>query len=146
MEAVGDFTLEDKIFPGILGIACSFDNTELMRLWQKNDSIPTHLPPVSHTGHSPNVASRGTPSHSTFESDAEALSQGVTPLVTPPPPPLPTPGMARSSIATTLPRGKLSPRRKMRPSTKTLTAPPPRGPMVVKVGSMAQARMVPCLP
>ena len=83
MEAVGDFALEDKIFPGILGDSLLFDGAELTRLLQKNYSILTHLPLVSHTGHSSNVASGGVPSHSTFKLDAEALSQGVTPLVTP---------------------------------------------------------------
>ena len=140
MEAVGDFALEDKIFPGILGDSLLFDGTKLMRPWQKNYSVLTHLPPVSHQ------ASGGMSSHSTFESDAEAPSKGITPQVTSPhcPPP-------RSCNGTTVPRGKLSLRRKMRPSTrtrphaKTLTAPPPRGPMVVKVGSMAQARKALCL-
>ena len=55
-----------------------------MRLQQKYYSIPKHLPPMSHTGHSSNVASGGASSDSTFEPDAEAQSQGVTPLVTPP--------------------------------------------------------------
>ena len=79
MEVVGDFALEDKIFPGIPGDSLLFDGTELMRLWQKNYSIPMHLPPVSHTGCSSNIASGGVPSLSTFESDAEAPSQEVTP-------------------------------------------------------------------
>ena len=57
MEAVGDFALGDKIFPGIPGDSLLFDSTELMRLQQKNYSILMHLPPVSHTGHSPNIAS-----------------------------------------------------------------------------------------
>ena len=109
MEVVGDFTLEDKIFPGILGDSLLFDGAELMRLRQKNYSIPMHLPPVSHTGHSSNIASGGTSSHSTFESDAEALSQGVTPPVTPPAAPM-TPRTTRSHISTALPRGKLSPK------------------------------------
>ena len=87
MKAVGDFALEDKIFPGIPGDSLLFDDAKLMRLWQKNYSIRTHLPPISHTGHSSNVASGGTSSHSTFESDAEAWSQGVMPPVTPLPPP-----------------------------------------------------------
>ena len=59
MEVVGDFTLEDKIFPGILGDSLLFDGAELMRLWQKNYSIPAHLPQMSHTRHSSNIASRG---------------------------------------------------------------------------------------
>ena len=84
METVRDFTLEDKIFPDILGDSLLFDGTRLMRLWQKNYSILMHLPLVSHTGHSSNVAFRGVSSHSTFESDTEALSQGITPPVTPP--------------------------------------------------------------
>ena len=84
MEAVGDFVLEDKIFPVILGDSLLFVGAKPMRLQQKNYSVPMHLPPVSHTGHLSNVASGGVPSHSTFESDAEALSQGVTPQVTPP--------------------------------------------------------------
>ena len=82
MEVVGDFALKDKIFPGILGDSLLFDGAELVRLWQKNYSVLTHLPPVSYTGHPSNVASGGVPSHSTFESDAEASSQGVMPLVT----------------------------------------------------------------
>ena len=84
MEAVGDFALEDRIFPGILGDSLLFDSAELMRLWQKNYSVPMHLPPVSHTGHLSNIASGSTSSHSTLELDAKALSQGVTPLVTSP--------------------------------------------------------------
>ena len=84
MEVVGDLALEDKIFPGIPGDSLLFDGTKLARLWQKNYSLPMHLPLVSHTGYSSNVASGGMPSHSTFESDAEALSQGVAPPVTPP--------------------------------------------------------------
>ena len=84
MEAVGDFTIEDKIFPGIPWDSLLFEGTELLRLHQKNYSVLMHLPPVSHTGHSPNIASGGVPSLSTFESDAEAPSQVVTPLVTPP--------------------------------------------------------------
>ena len=59
MEVMGDFTLEDKILPGILGDSLLFDSTELMRLQQKNYSIPTHLPLVSHTGHSSNIAIEG---------------------------------------------------------------------------------------
>ena len=70
--------------PGIPQDSLLFDGAELARLWQKNYSISTHLPPVSHTGHSSNIASRGAPSHSTFKLDAEAPSQGVTPPVTPP--------------------------------------------------------------
>ena len=54
-----------------------------MRLQKKNYSILMHLPSVSHTGHSSNLASRGTSSHSTFESDAEAWSQGVAPPASP---------------------------------------------------------------
>ena len=151
MEAVGDFTLEDKIFLGIPGDSLLFEGAKLMRLWQKNYSIPTHLPLISHTGDSSNVASGGTSSHSTFKPEAEARSQGVMTLVTPPTAPQ-TPGMARSHTGTALPRGKLSSRRKRRTSTRTkphartLTAPPPRGPMVVMVGSTALARTVPCLP
>ena len=84
MEAVRDFTLKDRIFPGILGNSLLFDGTELMRLQQKNYSILTHLPPVSHTSHSSNVASVGASSHSTSELDGGAPSQVVTPPVTPP--------------------------------------------------------------
>ena len=151
MKVVGDFTLEDKIFPGILGDSLLFDSAELMGLWQKNYSIPTHLPLVSHTGTLSNVASRCASSHSTFELDAQVPSPGVTALVTPPHCP-PTPGMVRSHMGTTLPKGKLSLRRRIRPSTrmrpctKTLTAPLPRGLMVVKVVSTAQAKRVLCLP
>ena len=90
-----------------------------MRLWQKNYSIPTHLPPVSHTGHSSNVASRATPSHSTFESDAEAPSQGVMP------PPPPNSRDSKKLHYHCSPQGKVVPQKKdeakhkERPSTKT---------------------------
>ena len=141
MEVVGDFTLEDKIFPGNPGDSLLFDSAKLARLQQKNYSIPMYLPLVSHTGHSPNVASGSMPSKNTFKSDTEALSQEVTPLVTPPTTLL-TPEMARSPIATTLPRGKFFPRRKTMPSAKTLTRPLPRNHTVVEAGSTAQARTV----
>ena len=84
MGAVRDFALKDKIFPGIPGDSLLFDGTELTRLQQKNYSILMHLPLISHTGHSSNLASGGASSNSTFKSDAEAQGQGVMPLVTPP--------------------------------------------------------------
>ena len=133
------------------GDSLLFDSAELIRLWQKNYSILMHMPPVSHTGHLSTIAFGGASSHSTFKSDAEAQSQGVTPPVTPPCHPQ-LQGWQEVASAPLSQGGKLSLRRKMRPSkrtmphAKTLTAPPPRSPMVVKVGSTAQARMVLHLP
>ena len=111
MEMVGDFTLKDKIFPGIPGDSLLFDSAELMRLWQKNYSIPKHLPLVSHIGHSPNIASRSVPSLSTFESDAEVPSQEVTPLETVPHHP-PDSRDSKKSHHHHSPKGKVLPKKK----------------------------------
>ena len=111
MEAVGNFTFEDKIIPNIPGDGLLFDSTKLTSLWQKNYSILTHLPPVSHTGCSSNKASGGMPSLSTFQLDAEALSQEVTPPVTPSHhPPDSTDG--KKSHHHHYPKGKVLPKKK----------------------------------
>ena len=65
---------------------------------------------MSHTGHSSKVASRGASSHSTFESDAEAPSQGVTPLVTHPATPDSRDG--NKSHRHCSPKGKVIPEKK----------------------------------
>ena len=83
MEAVGDFTLEDKIFPGILGDTLLFDSPKLVRLQQKNYNIPRHLPQVPLIGHPSNTASRDALSLSVFDLDAEGQNREVTPLVAP---------------------------------------------------------------
>ena len=111
MEAVGNFALEDKIFPGIPGDSLLFDGAKLKRLWWKNYSILTHLPLVSHTGHSSNIASGGVPSLSTLKLDVEALSQEVKPLVTPSHHP-PNSRDGKKSHCHHSPKGKVLPERK----------------------------------
>ena len=65
---------------------------------------------MSYTGHSSDIASRGVPSHSTFKSDAEALSQGVTPPVTHPTTPNSRDG--KKSYHHGSPKGKVVPKKK----------------------------------
>ena len=111
IEAVGNFALEDKIFPGIPGDSLLFDGAELMRLWQKNYSIPMHLPPVSHTGHSPNIASGGCalPEHLQIGHRGPE-SRGYTPCNSPRHPPNSRDG--KKSHHHRCPKGKVLPKKK----------------------------------